>query len=296
MPDKNFILSLIIPCYNEERTITACLEKVRAIAEGQDFALELIVVDDASTDGSQRELQAIAKKYPEIKLLNHTRNQGKGAVLRTGLLQATGDFIGIQDADDEYDPYDYIALLQPLLRGEAEVVYGSRYLQTNTRRVLYFWHTAMNKFLTKFSNMFTNLDLTDMETCYKLFSKAVIQKIAPSLRENRFGFEPEITARIAQAGYRIYECAISYNPRSYEEGKKIGWYDGVRALVCIMRYSIKSVPFYLRWLFYLLMSGLYVLEFLGSFQRRFRRKNNPNSRSFRLGLKQKTVRESGCWP
>jgi glycosyltransferase involved in cell wall biosynthesis len=272
MSDKKFTLSLIIPCYNEERTITTCVEKVRGITEGQNFGLELIVIDDASMDGSQKELQALAEKYPEVKLLNHARNQGKGAVLRTGLLHATGDFVGIQDADDEYNPYDYIVLLQPLLRGEADVVYGSRYLRPDTRRVLYFWHTAMNKFLTKFSNIFTNLDLTDMETCYKLFPRAVIQKIAPALRENRFGFEPEITAKIAQAGYRVYECAISYNPRSYEDGKKIGWYDGVRALVCIMRYSIKSVPFYLRWLFYLLMGGLYVLEFLGSFQRRFRRK------------------------
>jgi glycosyltransferase involved in cell wall biosynthesis len=272
MPDKKFTLSLIIPCYNEERTIAACIETVRGIADRQDFVLELIVVDDASTDGSLRKLQTIAKKYPEVKLLNHDRNQGKGAVLRTGLLHATGDFVGIQDADDEYDPYDYIILLQPLLSGEADVVYGSRYLQRNTRRVLYFWHTAMNRFLTKFSNIFTNLDLTDMETCYKLFPRVVIQKIAPALRENRFGFEPEITAKIAQADYRIYECAISYNPRSYKEGKKIGWYDGVRALVCIMRYNIKSVPFGLRWLFYIFMGGLYVLEFLGRLPRRFCRK------------------------
>lgn len=267
---NKFTLSLIIPCYNEKQTIASCIEKVSGIAKGQDFALELVVVDDASTDGSLQELERIRQKYPELKILNHKKNHGKGAALRTGLMQATGDFVGVQDADDEYDPYEYLILLKPLLEGRAEVVYGSRYMRPDTRRVLYFWHTLMNKFLTKFSNMFTNLDLTDMETCYKLFRKDIIKEIAPNLRENRFGFEPEITARIAQADYRIYECAISYNPRSYKEGKKIGWQDGVRALICIMRYGIKSVPFLLRWLFYLLIGCLYVLEFLGNFQKKLR--------------------------
>jgi glycosyltransferase involved in cell wall biosynthesis len=263
-PDKKFTLSLVIPCYNEEQTIAACLEIVRSIVAGQDFALEIIIVNDASTDGSLQELQVIAKKYPEIKLLNHIKNQGKGAALRTGFIQAAGDFVGIQDADDEYDPADYLKLLRPLLGGRADVVYGSRYLRPETRRVHNFWHTTMNRFLTKLSNFFTNLDLTDMETCYKLFRRDVIREIAPKLRENRFGFEPEITARVAQGHYCIYECAVSYNPRSYGSGKKIGWQDGVRALTCIMRYNIKSVPFILRWVFYLLIFSLMALEFIGN--------------------------------
>jgi glycosyltransferase involved in cell wall biosynthesis len=273
MLDKKYTLSLIIPCYNEEQTIAACIEKVRGIAEGQDFALEIIIVNDASTDNSLCELQEIAKKYPEIKLLSHKKNQGKGAALRTGFIQATGDFVGIQDADDEYNPLDYLKLLRPLLDGHADVVYGSRYLRPEIRRVHNFWHTTMNRFLTKLSDFFTNLDLTDMETCYKLFRRNIIQEIAPKLRENRFGFEPEITARVAQMHCQIYECAISYNPRSYKSGKKIGWRDGVRALACIMRYNIRSVPVILRWLFYIFMGGLYILEFLGSYHCWFRRKN-----------------------
>jgi glycosyltransferase involved in cell wall biosynthesis len=273
MSGKKFTLSLIIPCYNEERTIAACVEKVRGIAEGQDFVLEIIVVNDASTDNSLRKLQEIAEKYPEIKLLNHEKNQGKGAALRTGFIQAAGDFVGIHDADDEYNPFDYLKLLRPLLDGRADVVYGSRYLRPEIRRVHNFWHTTMNRFLTKLSNFFTNLDLTDMETCYKLFRRDVIRDIAPKLKENRFGFEPEITARVAQTRCRIYECAISYNPRSYESGKKICWQDGVRALACIMRYNICSVPFLLRWIFYIIMAGLFVLEFLGSYRRWFYRKS-----------------------
>lgn len=266
MPAKKYILSLVIPCYNEEQTVAACVEKVRGIAAGQDFALEIIMVDDASTDNSLRKLQKISEKYPEVKLLSHEKNQGKGAALRTGFIQATGDYVGIHDADDEYNPFDYLKLLRPLLDGHADVVYGSRYLRPEIRRVHNFWHTTMNRFLTKLSNFFTNLDLTDMETCYKLFRRDVIRKIAPKLKENRFGFEPEITARVAQMRCRIYECAISYNPRSYESGKKIGWRDGVRALACIMRYNMKSVPFLLRWLFYIFAGSLYVLEFLGSCQ------------------------------
>jgi glycosyltransferase involved in cell wall biosynthesis len=271
MNNKKFTLSLIIPCYNEEETIVSCIEKVRNIAQGQDFALEIIVVNDASTDNSLKVLEETAVKYPDIRILKHAGNLGKGAALRTGLLQATGDFVGIQDADEEYAPREYITLLKPLLEDKADVVYGSRYLRPDTRRVLYFWHTCMNKTLTKISNMFTNLDLTDMETCYKLFRREIIQKIAPLLRENRFGFEPEITARVAQTGCRIYECAISYNPRSYAEGKKIGWTDGVRALSCILRYNLKAIPFILRWLGWLAIGGLAVLEFWGSCLRRLTR-------------------------
>jgi glycosyltransferase involved in cell wall biosynthesis len=230
MPD--FLLSLIIPCYNEEQTIADCLTRVCSIVRGASLSLELIVVNDASTDNSRTVLQRWMKEHNldggniTLHILEHEQNRGKGAALKTGLLHATGDYIGIQDADNEYDPREYIAMLEPLTAGKADVVYGSRYLKPGTRRVLYFWHTWMNKRLTTISNMFTNLDITDMETCYKLFRREVIQKIAPTLKEERFGFEPEVTAKIAQGTYRVYECAISYNPRSYEEGKKIGWKDG----------------------------------------------------------------------
>ncbi|GBR75516.1 glycosyl transferases family 2 [Candidatus Termititenax persephonae] len=253
---QNFTLSLIIPCYNEERTIAACLEKTCSVAQGQNFALELIVVDDASTDNSLRELAKVAQKYPRIRVLKHPVNRGKGAALRTGLVQAVGDFVGIQDADDEYNPREYLTLLQPLLNNQADVVFGSRYLCQDSRYVLYFWHTWMNKFLTWVSNMFTNLDLTDMETCYKLFRRAVIQKIAPQLKEERFGFEPEITARVAQLGCRVYECAISYNPRSYEEGKKINWRDGIRALYCILHYSAHTAPLPMQIILYFFIGGV----------------------------------------
>jgi glycosyltransferase involved in cell wall biosynthesis len=189
----------------------------------QPFSLEIIVVDDASTDGSLAILEKIIAEQTGrgIHVLKHKKNRGKGAALRTGLLHATGDFVGIQDADSEYDPKEYITMLEPLLDGRADVVYGSRYFKPETRRVLCFWHTWMNKHLTTVSNMFTNLDITDMETCYKLFRREVIQEIAPALKEERFGFEPEVTAKVAQGHYRVYECAISYNPRSYEEGKKL---------------------------------------------------------------------------
>jgi glycosyltransferase involved in cell wall biosynthesis len=183
-------LSLIIPCYNEERTIEDCVSRVLGIAKGRDFSIEAVVVDDASTDRSLSVLEKIAKEHEEVTVLRHERNRGKGAALRTGLMRATGDFVGIQDADAEYDPAEYVDMLEPLLDGRADVVYGSRYLRPDTRRVLYFWHTWMNKALTFVSNMFTNLDITDMETCYKLFRGDVIRSIAPTLREERFGFEP----------------------------------------------------------------------------------------------------------
>lgn len=215
------------------------------------FRLEIIVVDDASTDGSLAVLEKIASGVPEIRVLKHEKNLGKGAALRTGLLHAGGDYIGIQDADSEYDPGEYITLLEPLLDGRADVVFGSRYLKPDTRRVLYFWHTWMNRKLTVISNMFTNLDISDMETCYKLFRREVIQRIAPELKEERFGFEPEVTARIARGNYRVYECAISYNPRSYKEGKKIGWKDGFHALYCILHYSAHSAPLPVQILLYL---------------------------------------------
>jgi glycosyltransferase involved in cell wall biosynthesis len=252
----SYTLSLIVPCYNEARTIETCIDRVLEISQGQDFSLEIIVVDDASTDGSWQILEKTAQKHSELRILKHEKNRGKGAALRTGFIHATGDFVGIQDADAEYDPHDYLTMLQPLLDGRADVVYGSRYLRPDTRRVLYFWHTWMNKTLTSVSNMFTNLDITDMETCYKLFRREIIQKIAPELKEDRFGFEPEVTARVAEAQCRVYECAISYNPRTYEEGKKIGWKDGIWALYCIFHYSAHNAPLPMQILIYLFIGAI----------------------------------------
>jgi len=257
-PNRKFFmavkLSLIVPCYNEESTLAEIVGHILAIAD-EEISLELVIVDDCSTDNSRKVAEELQKQHPEIKLAFHEVNQGKGAALRTGFLEATGDYIGIQDADMEYDPRDYKLLLEPLLEGKADVVYGSRYLRPDTRRVLYFWHTWMNKTLTYCSNMFTNLDITDMETCYKLFKRDVIRKIAPRLQENRFGFEPEITAYVAEERCRVYECAIHYNPRSYDEGKKIGWKDGVRALYCIMHYGACNAPLPMQLLLYLFVGG-----------------------------------------
>ena len=255
----NYTLSLIVPCYNEARTIEKCIEKIIYFAQGQIFSLEIIVVDDASTDGSWNILEKISRQHSEVRILKHEINRGKGAALRTGFIHATGDFIGIQDADDEYDTSDYLTMLQPLIDGKADVVYGSRYLRLNTRRVLYFWHSWMNKTLTGLSNIFTNLDITDMETCYKLFRREVIHKIAPELKEDRFGFEPEVTAKVAQSGCRVYECAISYKPRTYEEGKKIGWKDGVRALYCVFHYSAHTAPLPVQLLIYLFIGAVSLL-------------------------------------
>ena len=235
-------LSLIIPCYNEEKTLREIVERCMSLAS-ENLELELIIVNDCSKDGSDSVAKSLVSEYPKnVKYFCHEKNYGKGAALRTGFLKATGNYVGIQDADMEYSPSDYLTMLEPITEGKADVVYGSRYLLPDTRRVLYWWHTKMNKSLTAFSNMFTNLDITDMETCYKLFRLDVIQKIAPMLKENRFGFEPEVTALVANCGYRVYECAIHYNPRTVEEGKKINWKDGVRALYCIMHYSASTAP------------------------------------------------------
>lgn len=249
MKNLPVMLSLVIPCYNEENTLAACIKRVLAL-KSYEICLEIIIVDDCSSDDSYRVACELAKKHSEIQVLRHPQNQGKGAALRSGIVYAHGAYVGIQDADMEYEPLDYLNLLEPLCDGRAEVVYGSRYLRPDTRKVLYFWHTWMNKTLTTVSNMFTNLDITDMETCYKLFKREVIQEIAPTLKEERFGFEPEVTAKVAQGKYRVYECAISYNPRTFEEGKKINWKDGVRALYCILHYGAYTAPLPMQLLMY----------------------------------------------
>lgn len=229
-------LSLIIPCYNEERTLRDCVNRCLALRE-RNIDLELVIVDDCSTDKSLAVAHELEAEFQGITVVRHAVNKGKGAALRTGFLHASGDYVGIQDADQEYNPLDYLKLLVPLMEDNADVVYGSRYLRRQTRRVLSFWHTWMNRTLTFISDMFTGLDISDMETCYKLFSRAAIAEIAPQLKEERFGFEPEVTALVAQKRFRVYECSIHYEPRSYEEGKKIGWRDGVHALYCILHYS-----------------------------------------------------------
>ena len=257
-------LSLIIPCYNEAETLANCIQKIQAV-ENENLSIECVIVDDCSTDKSLTVAEELEKKYENVKLFKHEVNMGKGAALRTGFVHATGDYIGIQDADEEYDAQEYKVLLKAMIDGGADVVYGSRYLRPSTRRVLYFWHTWMNKMLTLVTNMFTNLDITDMETCYKLFKREVIQKIAPTLVENRFGFEPEVTVKVAAGDYKVYECAISYNPRSYEEGKKIGWKDGVRALYCILHYGGSFAPLPMQILLYLFIGGVSALVNIVSF-------------------------------
>ncbi len=233
------ILSVVIPAYNEEKTLQACVERVRAIADDQ-LSLELIIVNDASTDKTAEVAQSLADRYG-IKLFSHSVNQGKGAALRTGFQAATGDIVAVQDADLEYDPLDLKKLVLPIVDGRADVTLGSRFLSAQEKRVLYFWHYIANKGLTFFSNMWTNLNLSDMETCYKVFRREVIQNIR--IEENRFGFEPEIVAKIARfrlngQALRIYEMGISYSGRTYEEGKKIGWRDAVRALYVIFKYGL----------------------------------------------------------
>ncbi len=223
-------LSVIVPVYNEKNTLRDIISRIKESPVDK----EIIIVDDYSTDGT-RELLKDELGSMVDKVLYHDRNRGKGAALRTGIKEATGDCVIIQDADMEYDPGEYELLLDPIIRGKADVVYGSRFAGTGPHRVLYFWHSLGNRFLTLLSNMFTDLNLTDMETCYKVFRREIIQSI--DIQENRFGFEPEVTAKIARKGLRIYEVGISYYGRTYEEGKKIGWKDGVRAIYVILKYG-----------------------------------------------------------
>jgi glycosyltransferase involved in cell wall biosynthesis len=222
-------LTVVVPCFNEVATVEAVVRRVVA----SPWTAEVIVVDDGSTDGTREVLARI--DHPKVRVLLQDRNRGKGAALRRGFAEATADFVVVQDADLEYDPAEYGDLLGPLVEGVADVVYGSRFISSRPHRVLYFWHSVGNRFLTTLSNMFTNLNLTDMETCYKVFRREVIQSI--DIEEDRFGFEPEVTAKVARAGWRVYEVGISYKGRTYAEGKKIGWRDGVRAVWCILKYS-----------------------------------------------------------
>jgi glycosyltransferase involved in cell wall biosynthesis len=234
-------LSIIIPCYNEEKTVHLILEKVCRVELRNNISKEIIVINDCSRDNTSVAIEDFFKKFQNIdyKLYNHEVNMGKGAAIHTGISRATGDYLIIQDADLEYNPEEYNLLLQPVLDGFADVVFGSRFMGGNPHRILFFWHSIGNKFLTTISNIFTNLNLTDMETCYKLFRTDIIQNI--KLKEKRFGFEPEITAKIARVpGARIYEVGISYYGRTYEEGKKIGWKDGFRAIWCILKYNLVS--------------------------------------------------------
>ena len=234
-------LTIIIPAYNEGPTIRHILDQVVSVSLLEGVSKEIILINDCSTDDTETHILSFKEDHPELDIhyLKHEKNQGKGAAIHTGIAHAKGEYLIIQDADLEYDPQEYNLLLQPVLDERADVVYGSRFLGGKPHRILFFWHTLGNRFLTFLSNMFTNLNLTDMETCYKLFNTQMIQSL--SLKEKRFGFEPEVTAKIARIPkVRIYEVGISYYGRTYDEGKKINWVDGVRAIYCIVKYNLFS--------------------------------------------------------
>ena len=234
-------LSIIIPAYNEENTINSILDKISEVNLINDIQKELVIVNDASSDNTEQKIKDYVSANPDMNIayFSHEVNQGKGAALRTGIQQATGDYVIVQDADLEYDPHEFNILLQPILDDFADVVYGSRFIGGKPHRILFFWHSIGNKWLTFLSNSFTNLNLTDMETCYKLWKRPIIQSV--NIKENRFGFEPEVTAKVSRfPKVRIYEVGISYYGRTYEEGKKINWKDGFRAIYCILKYNIWS--------------------------------------------------------
>ena len=227
-------LSVVMPVYNERGTLREVVERVLAVP----VELELICVDDGSTDGSREILAELQQQFPQIRVFLQPQNMGKGAALRRGIQEAVGDYVIVQDADLEYDPAEYPVLLGPLEQGKADVVFGSRFLGGGPHRVLYFWHSVGNWLLTLMSNVFTDMNLSDMETCYKVFRREILQAIP--IEEDRFGFEPEITVKVAKRRLRVYEVGISYWGRTYEEGKKIGWKDGVRAVYCLLKYSLKE--------------------------------------------------------
>jgi len=247
------LLSIVIPCYNEERTLAHCIEHVLRIAD-PDLQLQIVIVDDCSKDASFAVATELARRFPEIKVVKHERNQGKGAAVRTGFKHATGDVVAIQDADLEYDPQDLKKMLDPIREGKADVVLGSRFLSSGTHRVLYFWHSIANRVLTLLSNMFTDLNLTDMECCYKVFTKETARHI--TITEDRFGIEPELVAQVAAMRLRVYEMGISYDGRTYDEGKKIGLKDAFRALYCIIRYNGSNAPVFLQFLVYTVIGGV----------------------------------------
>jgi len=234
-------LSIVIPAFNEERTIHLILDKIKEVELIEGIEKELIIVNDFSTDDTEGAIKRYMEANPDLAIsyYAHEKNMGKGKALHTGIKKAKGEYLIIQDADLEYDPREYNDLLKPVLEGFADIVYGSRFMGSNPHRILFFWHSIGNKMLTSISNAFTNLNLTDMETCYKLFNTKIIQSL--NLKEHRFGFEPEVTAKISRVpNIRIYEVGISYYGRTYEEGKKIGWKDGFRAIYCILKYNIFS--------------------------------------------------------
>jgi glycosyltransferase involved in cell wall biosynthesis len=237
-----FKLSIIVPAYNEERSIREVLQNLTQVPFLHNIEREIIVVNDCSTDNTESRIQEVVGKHPKglIRYVKHEINKGKGAAIRTGIVSAQGEYIIIQDADFEYDPHEINLLLDPVVKGHADVVFGSRFMGGNPHRILFFWHTIGNKFLTLMSNAFTNLNLTDMETCYKLVKADILKSI--NLNENRFGFEPEVTAKLSRIpGIRIYEVGISYYGRTYAEGKKINWKDGFRAIYCIMKYGLLKI-------------------------------------------------------
>lgn len=249
-------LSIVIPCYNETETLDRCVARVLSIANPS-LTLDLVIVDDASTDDSLARAQALAAAHPEIRVFAHAVNQGKGAALRTGFREVKGDFVAVQDADLEYDPSDLVRLIKPLEAGKADIVLGSRFLSGGPHHVLNYWHSLGNRFLTLLSNLATDLHLTDLETCYKVFTRETIQSI--EIEEDRFGFEPEVVAKLAARRARFYEMGISYDGRSYDEGKKIGASDGFRAIYCILKYNAQSAPIGVQFAIYLLIGTLAAL-------------------------------------